>query len=112
MIGMDVVVRNLDEFNAEMRRRAARTMDIIGHHLANDAKTNHPWTPRTGATDVSTIGGLVAETQEYVKAAFQAGMTYNVFLELAREGRWAWLWPTVERNQAWIENALIQGMSL
>lgn len=68
----------------------------IASLLANYAKTNHPWTPRTGATDVSTKGTVVEATAEFVTIVLSAGMTYDVFLEFARQGKWAWLGPAVE----------------
>ena len=110
--GFDEVERNLDKLEADLRRRAARAMDEVGIHLANYAKTHHLWTPRTGATDVSTVGGLYEETQEYVRAVLSAGMTYNVFLELARSGRWSWLKPAVDANHSTILRIIERHMTL
>lgn len=93
--GLDQVLRNLGEYERNMHDALHDAGEEIGHYLANYAKTHHLWMPQTGATDVSTVGQIVQETRDYVLVALSAGMSYNVFLELAHEGRWAWLWPAV-----------------
>ena len=111
--GFDDVRRNMEEvLRNQMRKKAESAMDEVGHYLANYAKDNHLWTPRTGDTDRSTVGGLYESTAEYVRAVLSAGMTYDVFLELAREGRWAWLNPAVEANQSAINSIIVRHMSL
>lgn len=110
--GFQEVNRNLDNLEREIHRRAVNAMDEVGHFLANYAKTHHPWTPRTGATDVSTVGGIESETKEYVRAVLSAGMSYDVFLELAKDGRWSWLWPSVTSNQQNIMRILERHLAL
>lgn len=104
--------RALDDLEREIHRRTVAAGDEIGHMLANYAKTHHPWTPRTGATDVSTQGGVYEQTREYVRVVLSAGMSYNVFLELARSGEWAWLYPTVQANQQNIMRILERHLAL
>lgn len=104
--GLSQVLRNLDAFERQMYQRVIAAGDEIGLLLANYAKTNHAWTPRTGMTDVSTAGGVFEATREYVRIVLSAGMSYDVFLETAREGRWSWLWPSVEANRGNIMSIL------
>lgn len=110
--GFREVEKALDDLEKRMYQRAYDAMDEIGHHLANDAKTHHEWQPVTGATDVSTVGGVYEATQEFIRVVLSAGMDYDVFLETARQGRWAWLHPTVTRNQAYIVRRLGEALSV
>lgn len=110
--GFREVERALDDLEKEIHRRTGRAGDEIGHYLANYAKTHHLWTPRTGLTDVSTQGGVYKETREYVQVVLSAGMSYNVFLELAMQGRWSWLRPAVEASQQQIMSILERHLAL
>lgn len=110
--GFREVEANLEKLEADIHRRTVEAGDEIGHYLANYAKTHHPWTPRTGLTDVSTVGGVYKETREYVQVVLSAGMSYDVFLELAMEGRWSWLLPAVEASQAQIMSILERHLAL
>lgn len=116
--GFDEVYRNMDAWERQFRKKAEEAIDEIGHFLANYAKKNHQWgNPYskgyipTGATDLSTKGGLYESATDYVRGVLSAGMDYNVFLELAREGKWAWLWPAVEANQTTIMGILERHLS-
>jgi hypothetical protein len=93
--GEDTVLKNLGILESKMMTGVVKAGDEISHILANYAKTHHPWTPRTGNTDQSTIGYIAEITNEFVMVALSAGMSYDVFLELAHSGKWAWLWPAV-----------------
>lgn len=94
--GLEVVMGNLTRYAEAMHSALMQAADEIAHLLAAHAKTHHAWQPVTGATDASTQAGILEATQEYVTVALSAGMDYDVFLELARAGKWAWLWPAVE----------------
>ena len=96
VVGMAEVERNTALYLAAVQKAMRDAGEEIASLLANHAKSNHPWMPRTGATDVSTKGTVIESTAEFVTIALTAGMTYDVFLELAHQGKWAWLGPTVE----------------
>lgn len=108
--GEDTVLRNLGLLEDRFAMAVVKAGHEIGHLLANYAKTHHPWTPRTGNTDQSTSGDVVEITREYVLVALSAGMSYDVFLELAKQGRWAWLWPTIVACEADIKQSLQMNM--
>lgn len=110
--GFREVEKALDDLEREIHRRTVRAGDEIGHYLANYAKTHHLWTPRTGATDVSTVGGVYEETREYVRVVLSAGMSYDVWLEILNSGRWAWLRPAVEASQGQIMRILERHLAL
>lgn len=98
LTGIDTVQHNLERYYQGVLRKAAQVMEEIAALLEGYAKTNHEWMPDTGATDVSTRGFIAAATPMVITTVLSAGMAYDVFLELARGGKWAWLWPAVEAN--------------
>lgn len=126
--GIETIVKNLEALEGRFLEATVKAAEEIAHFLANDAKVNHGDTPRaagwvypgggikrrwrpagkgygdvTGHTTQSISGDVVEITREYVMLALSAGMDYDVFLEKARQGKWAFLWPAVTRNRDVIE---------
>jgi hypothetical protein len=105
--GQEEVFRNLDKWYSEgILKKAATVMEEIAAILEGYSKSHHPWNPRTGATDTSTRGFIAEATPQVITAVLTAGMEYDIFLELSREGKWAWLWPAVEANMELIRQKL------
>ena len=104
--GQAEVTQNLDRWYQGRLAKAREAMEEIAVILEGYAKSHHPWTPRTGHTDVSTRGFIAEATPKIITAVLTAGMAYNVFLELCHEGRWSWLWPAVEENLPLIRQKL------
>lgn len=121
--GLDTVLRNLGEYENKMLRAVVAAGEEIGALLENHAKTDHGDTPRaagyvypgggvkrfreggkgwgdvTGATNISTKGQVSEITRDFVMVALSAGTEYSVFLELARDGKWAWLFDSLVDNK-------------
>lgn len=110
--GLDVVLGNLERVGLDFVSKRHEAADEIAHLLADYAKAHHPWKPQTGATDTSTRGDIAEETREFVLIALSAGMDYDVFLELAHEGRWAWLAAAVEACRPQMMEILVRKLSL
>lgn len=104
--GQKEVEQNLERWYQGTLRNAANAMSEIGLILEGYAKANHPWRDQTGATNTKIRGFISEVTPIMITTTLSAGMEYNVFLELAREGKWAWLWPAVEANLDLIKNKL------
>jgi hypothetical protein len=81
-------------------------MEEIADHLAEYAKSNHPWESETGATEGSVRGFVEEAGPGVITAVISAGGGYDAFLELARSGKWSWLWPAVEANKDYIRAKL------
>ena len=96
--GLDQVQRNLDLYYQGTLRKAAVAMEEIAKLLEGYAKVNHPWKDQTTNTATSIEGFISEATPLTITATLSAGMEYDVFLELARGGKWAWLWPAIEAN--------------
>jgi hypothetical protein len=108
--GLEQVERNLDLWYQGRLATLRRAMEEIAAVLEAYAKTNHPWTSRTSHTVQSIRGQIGEATRDYIKVYLSAGMDYDVFLELAREGKWAWLFPAVEANVDKIKQILASAL--
>lgn len=121
--GVSTVLQNLDAWADSMRARRKRAGEKIAILLAAYAQAHHGTRPRparwidpghgrrvfrpagtgwgdvTGATQQSTKATISRDIVAFTEVALFAGMEYDVFLELARNGRWAWLWPALIDNK-------------
>lgn len=106
--GLDILLGNLDKRERTWEQGIEDAADEIAHLLESYAKSNHLWKPKTGNTDTSTKGSVAELTNEYALIVLSAGMDYDVFLELARAGKWSWLWPAIEANPKRIMQILVK----
>ena len=83
---------------ARLQANAELAMQEVMAALEGSAKSEHSYTDRTGNTTNSIQGTVAEASAELVRGILSAGMDYDVFLELARAGKWAFLWPTIERH--------------
>lgn len=82
--------------------------ETAGKDLEAKAKTNAPWTDRTGNARNSIQGGF--QWNDKSGMIYVSGNTdYFKYLELYHEKKWAILWPTITENQSEILNAF-EGM--
>lgn len=93
--GLSDVFAGLDTYLEKFEAGVEEAADAIAAALESYAKTHHLWIPRTGHTTNSTRATVFMRTREYAMIALSAGMDYDVMLELARQGKWAWLYPAV-----------------
>lgn len=110
--GLNNVLQNLDTVTDKMEASAKAAMETVTDALENWAKTEHTYTDRTSNL-TNSIRGFVGEAmqQGVLTGYLTAGMEYGVFLELARSGKWAFLWPVIEKHQADILQLLSSGMA-
>lgn len=99
MTGTAGVVANLAAYLVAARAAYLAAAAEIAELLKAYALENHPWQNRTGDTEASIDAQIVDVTDLEIIIAVAAGMDYDVFLELAHGGNWAWLWPAVMANQ-------------
>jgi hypothetical protein len=97
--GVAEVAGNLLKLQARVELAMRSAAGEIASLLQGDARANHTWKPQTGNTDNSTLGQVVSVAAESIVVALSAGMSYDVFLELARNGQYAWLLPCILRNR-------------
>lgn len=104
--GLSVVLDHLELYAEGLKASALIAAGEIAAVLEGYAKSHHPWKPKTGATDASTTGTVI-DGNDVIDIYIAAGMDYDVFLELAHEGKWAWLWPAIEANLERIMQILV-----
>lgn len=96
--GADEVIRNMRSW-AEQRRAAtiALAQNWAGQ-LEGRAKTGAKWQDRTGNARAGLYGSteLRGLTRNEIVIKLGHTMSYGVFLELARDGRYAILKPTID----------------
>lgn len=109
--GETAVLRRFDAAVDGLIEDARAAAEEIGTLLEEDAKRNHPWKNRTGETEATTQSAI-EEIAGQIFVHLLSGTPQAVFLELARQGKWAWLLPTMERNLGAMEEILRRHMTL
>jgi hypothetical protein len=92
------VLRNLNAVVIEMSDNGRAAAEEIAVILETYAKAHHLWHPETGQTDLTTEA-IVEEIGGVIEVALTAGTPHAVFLELAHQGRFSWLWPAMDANR-------------
>lgn len=86
---------------AAIKRRSMFAAEVVAQNAAAkleaEAKRDAPWTDRTGLAR-QTIRGASGWEGGKLRTGVTGNMEYSPYLEFAREGRDAVLYPTVERN--------------
>lgn len=93
--GTAKVISNLQNAVKGIQSRAHTAATEIADLLETYAKQNHPWQNDTGETERTTRAGITEFSDRLITVTLTTGTDYSVFLELARSGKWAWLWPTL-----------------
>jgi hypothetical protein len=93
---LSIILNNLDRVSEELYAQSTYAAQEIAGRLTEQAREHHLWNPVTGLTEAMTEAGIVAEEADYIDIALTVDTDYAVFLELAHEGKFAWLWPAVE----------------
>jgi hypothetical protein len=108
--GVDQVLAGFEGYIKQQTERCVVAMEQVTTALEGWAKAEHSYTDRTSNT-TNSIRGFVAEaTPQMVRGVLSAGMEYDVFLELARGGKWAFLLPVLERHKGDIEKIIVSAL--
>jgi len=97
---MSIRIRN--NFNPQKARKQIRAAiglyaDAAAKKMEGEAKSNAPWTDRTGNARNSIQGNFGWQGNKAV-ITLSGNMDYSVYLELAHEKKYAILKPTIDRN--------------
>ena len=108
--GLDTVLGNWDKQCDRWQTKSAEAIEQITTAMEGWAKSEHSYTDRT-SNNTNSIRGFVAEASPtIIRGVLTAGMSYSVFLELARDSKWAFLLPVVTRHRADIIKILKQAL--
>lgn len=92
------VQRNLGLYSASVIGVARTGMQIKAANDENRAKSNRPWTDRTGQARSSITGSSMFD-ELAITNALAIGADHGIFLEKANGGKYSVVWPTVLENQ-------------
>ena len=94
------VMAAFDGFTKGLNSRMELCIQTVVAALEGWAKSEHRYTDRT-TNLTNSIKGIVGEVSAKSATGYlTATMEYAVFVELARDGKWAFLWPVIERHKA------------
>ena len=88
---------DIDGYARQLTTGAARVGDAVALSMEADAKTNRPWKDDTGAARAG-LRGNSQRVGDHIRITIAHTVQYGPVLELARGGRYAVLYPTVERH--------------
>lgn len=106
--GLQAINKNLDLYVASMQKKMEDRMAYAMTDAKNDAKQSAPWTDRTGNARISIFGTTSSETNRII-GYLGIGMPYGVYLELAHQGTYRVIWPTIDILRAKLLNILVAG---
>lgn len=70
------------------------------------ARSNAPWTDRTGNARQSLHAYVEELAGDTVRLYLSHGVFYGIFLEVKHAGRYAIIWPTIQRHLPAIQEML------
>lgn len=91
-------LRKMTEIKQRSMFAAEKVAQSGAAKMEGEAKRAAPWTDRTGLAR-QTIRGVSGWQGKKLRCGITGNMEYSVYLEKAREGQNAVLWPTVQRNE-------------
>ena len=97
--GADEVKRNLQTWADRQRAAVIALANNWAGQLEGRAKAAAPWTDKTGNARNGLFGSteVTGMTRNEVKIRLGHSMEYGIFLELANDGRFAVLKPTIDQ---------------
>lgn len=95
LYGVENVRSNINKFSVERRSAFQDAFQRWATEAQNRSKDNAPWTDRTGNAR-NSIYGVAPGNEDKIRAYHGIGVYYGVFLELANNGKYRIIWPTME----------------
>lgn len=96
--GIDEIERNLDVYKKKVHEACLSVANYFAPILEAEAKSNAPWTDRTGNARQG-LRGFAQDVSETVVELYLSGKVgYQIYLELKNSGRYAIIMPTIEAH--------------
>ena len=96
-IGPAVVVRHMEEMAGRINAIITTSVDYFATRVETEAKTNAPWTDRTGNARNGLKTQAFHKPEEHVIVLFHQ-VPYGIFLEVCNDGKYAIVEPTIKKN--------------
>ena len=101
-----VVIDGLELYVEGLKKNIEWAADVIAEKLTYYTRNTHPWVDDTWRTRQTTEATVVKDSDDLTLIILHSGMSYDVFLELAHDGKWAYLLPAIEANKGFILSVL------
>ncbi len=106
-IDISGIVKGLAELEEKTKAATRAYADTAGQKLVAEAKSNAPWTDRTGNSR-QTIDHNVQLAGDKVTIELRGNTPHFKYLELCHEKKNAILWKTVQKNTESVVSAWIR----
>lgn len=103
---MDRVLANLDRWEQNLRDHLESRLVAVMLELEAEAKATHPYMDQTGELTASIQGFVRQVTDDVITGELTATALHANYVETMQDGKYAFLWPVIERNQDKILAAL------
>lgn len=94
----DLNIDNLVDGIARIDKKAIAALDMFASTKSKEieayAKINRPWTDRTGAAKM-LLSSYVEDLPDKIRIALAHGVEYGIWLELANDGNYSIIRPTI-----------------
>ena len=104
--GDDKILQRMSEYERKVLEAVVGVADYFTPVIESYAKDNAPWTDRTGNARQSLHAFTQVLARDTVALYLAHGVNYGVFLELAHQGRYAIIMPTLEAHYTAISQML------
>ena len=110
--GIAEVEVNLKKITAKQLRRVIIATEMTQTQIVAEAKTNHPYTDRTGDLTRSIDKGRVIETRNSISAEVVATMHYASYVEegTSRSAPYPYLLPAIEKNKGFYRRQMAKAL--
>lgn len=103
------IIKELENIESRLRISLRIVSDAAAKKMANWAKENQPWTPRTGDAQKFLSGDAYWQDKNILVTAVMHNVDYGIWLELAHEKKYAVLENAIETQR---ENLIRQYVKL
>jgi len=99
MSGLNEVLANLAKWAIEKRTGVEAVSRVTAANMQNFARINRPWEDQTGDARAGLNAGSFWEGMDILKVYIAHSREYGIWLELANDGRYEILSPTIKEFQ-------------
>ena len=93
----NTLITNLADFDVKTKAAVGLYGDTVAKKLEASAKSNRPWTDRTGRARQSLNSGSELVGNK-VRVSLAHGVDYGIWLELCNEGKYSIIMPTINKE--------------
>ena len=93
----NTILTNLADFDVKTKTAVGLYGDTVAKKLEASARTNRPWTDRTGNAR-NRLNGKSEWVGYKVRVSLSHGVDYGIWLELCNDGKYSIIMPTINKE--------------